>query len=279
MLDRRTFLTAFLAMRGTARSEDLPNTHNMMLVGEGTAFLSHLPMFRMDNSVPELNDLKTEYTSPHRFQVVLEAVFTRGGKDVTPTYFIDRKSNPKVNMYTVRPEEFVLSRLFTPDAQNPALRSFPATVFRGHLERRPNRRILQDVTVEVKRVIHARQFDPKGIKPAALEYILFGRGADLFASHFIGKPPDFDQIVSVTLDHDRPTDEQLGHGVRMTLASRKNTAAQRLRPAEKAQAEIRIGGSPVRAQIQAVREFYFEEGELLSPPTFSSTTEERKAGF
>ena len=145
MFDRRTFLMTFLAMRRMGFSEDLPNTHNMMLVGEGAAFLSHLPMFRRDESVPELNDAKTEYTSPHRFQVILEAVFTREGKDVTATYFSDREKNPKVNMYTVEPAEFVLSRLFTPDSPNPTLRSFRGTVFRGHLERQPNQRILPDV--------------------------------------------------------------------------------------------------------------------------------------
>ena len=279
MFDRRTFLMTFLAMRRMGLSEDLPNTHNMMLVGEGAAFLSHLPMFRMDESVPELNDAKTEYTSPHRFQVILEAAFTREGKDVTATYLSDREKNPKVNMYTVEPAEFVLSRLFTPDSQNPTLRSFRGTVFRGHLERQPNHRILTDVTVEVKRVIHARQFDPTGVKPAVLEYILFGKDTDLFAAHFIAKPPDFDQIVSVALDGDKPTDEQLGRGVRMSLASRKNTAAERLRPTEKAQAEMSVGASPVRAEIQALREFYFEEGELRSPPTFSTTAKERKAGF
>jgi hypothetical protein len=31
--------------------------------------------------------------------------------------------------------------------------------------------------------------------------------------------------------------------------------------------------------IQAVREFYFEEGELMMPATFDDTAEERKSGF
>ena len=126
MFDRRTFLMTFLAMRRMGLSEDLPNTHNMMLVGEGAAFLSHLPMFRRDESVPELNDAKTAYTSPHRFQVILEAVFTREGKDVTATYFSDREKNPKVNMYTVEPAEFVLSRPLPPIRQTQRYARFGA---------------------------------------------------------------------------------------------------------------------------------------------------------
>ena len=35
----------------------------------------------------------------------------------------------------------------------------------------------------------------------------------------------------------------------------------------------------VDIEIRALREFYFEEGELFVPPTFDSTPEESKAGF
>ena len=38
-------------------------------------------------------------------------------------------------MYTLSPKDFILSRLFTPDARRPMLNTFTATVFRGHLER------------------------------------------------------------------------------------------------------------------------------------------------
>ena len=48
---------------------DNPATHNMLLVGERTAYLSHLPMF------VELNEDKTDFSTPHRYQVILEAAF------------------------------------------------------------------------------------------------------------------------------------------------------------------------------------------------------------
>ena len=37
--------------------------------------------------------------------------------------------------------------------------------------------------------------------------------------------------------------------------------------------------SGTKVTIQALREFYFEEGELQMPPTFDPTPEEVKAGF
>jgi hypothetical protein len=44
----------------------------MLLVGEQSAFLSHLPKF--DGT----NEAGSEFTSPHRFQVILQASFSRG---------------------------------------------------------------------------------------------------------------------------------------------------------------------------------------------------------
>lgn len=58
------------ALAGGAATEDSPNIHNMLVVGNETVFLSHLPMFK------GLNEQATDYTSPHRYQVILEVNFT-----------------------------------------------------------------------------------------------------------------------------------------------------------------------------------------------------------
>src|SRR2546427_592718 len=77
------------------------------------------------------------------------------------------------------------------------LRSFKANIYRGHFERfstqraKEAARIAQHVDVNVTRVIHFRKFDPTAVKPAQLEYLLFGKGTELFLAHVITKPPDF----------------------------------------------------------------------------------------
>jgi hypothetical protein len=138
--------------------EDAPNTHNMLVVGTEAVFLSHLPMF------DGLNEGKSDYTSPHRYQVILEARFSLGGKDLTAVYSEDRKNHPKTKMYTLSPTaEFVLAKLFTPDAQKPELSSFRATVFRGHLERRGKPiNGLKDIVVTVKQVITCAKVRARG---------------------------------------------------------------------------------------------------------------------
>lgn len=254
--------------------EDAPNTHNMMVVGEQTIFLSHPPMF------DDLNRAKTDYTSPHRYQVIVETDFVKNGKSLRESYAKDRRSNPSVRMYTLNPKEFVLPRLFA--TTPPLVRSFRAKVFRDHLER-GGRVIsgLESVTVNVKRIVHAHKFDPTAARPEALEYLLFGKGTELFLAHRIVKPPEFDQLLSVMITGRTFTDEQLSQGLRVSVSGKANTAPTRLKEEETADATVTIPSesSAVNVKLRGVREFYFEEGELLIPPTFDQTPEEKKAGF
>jgi hypothetical protein len=229
-----------------------------------------------------MNLSKTDFTSPHRYQVILEVVFTQDGKSVQDVYAEDRRKNPHVKMYTLSPERFVLSRLFTPDPQQPMLNTFRAMVFRGHLERGGQQiEGLANVLVHVKKVIHARKFDPTADKPDKLTYLLFGRGQELFLAHRITKPPDFDHILSVEVNDHQLTDEDLNRGVELVFLDRENVASQRLKEKEVVSGRGHMTGAHqfVPLRIQAGVEFYFEEGELFILPTFEPTPEEKKAGF
>jgi hypothetical protein len=285
-VDRRQFLKqagcAACAMSGVALAvgataafaEDPPNVHNMLVVGEQTIFLSHLPMFE------GLNSTKAAFRSAHRYQVILEAQFTQAGKDVSELYLKDRQAHPETPIYTLMPSQFVVSRLFTPK-DKPRLREFTAEVTRGHLERPGHQTIagLEETLVKATRVVHGGQFEPKSKKPAQLEYILFGKGPELFLAHAISGPPDFDHVLSVKLEGHELGPDDLTREVRVVVPDRKNVSAERLREAQQTPATIRIGGaesSASKVQLVAGREFYFEEGELLVPPTFEPTPEEKK---
>jgi hypothetical protein len=237
-----------------------------------------------------VNENGTDYTSPHRYQVILQATFHRvsaqrrdSGLDVTSAYTKDRDSNPSVKMYTLSPEDFILSRVFTPVDQ-PALRSFKATVFRGHLERGGEPIGENPITVHVDKIVYAKKFDPTAQKPQQLTYILFGDEHGLFLAHLIGNPPDFDQILSVKLMGRQLTATELDHGVEIVVEGRGNTPLERLKPGQQPQRARAEFLSPTRAlpfevQVQPDVEYYFEEGELATPPTFDQTDEERRSGF
>ena len=256
---------------------DDPATHNMMIVGVKTAYISHLPMF------DGVSDDGTEFTSPHRRQVILEATFTQAGRDLTQTYLKDRLSHPKEKMYTLQPAEFVLGRV---DPTGEALKKFKGdAVFRGHLERGGRvivgRKDVSSFDVNVKNVVHFHKFDPKGTKPEHLEYILFGKGAELYLAHFISLPDDFDQIVSVKIPGHGLTDAQLSKGMHVIFADRENTAIARMKEKQTASGQLQLpdAATPKTLSVEVVREFYFEEGELAGNPTFDATPEETKSGF
>ena len=283
-LNRRQFLQTAVGALAVARVaypagqearalEDPPNTHNMLVVGGQTVFLSHLPMFDGPNQA------KTGFRSPHRYQLILEATFNRQGTSVSDLYFKDRQANPGTRIYTLNPDEFVITRAFMP-REKPAVTTFNAVVFRGHLEQGgkpiPG---LEKTSVSVTRVVHGRMFDPMAKKPAELEYILFGKGTELFLAHTIVVPPDFDQCLSVTVSGDRAlTAKDLTQDLRVVVPARKNVAADRLREKQKVEATLQIGptGAATKVQLETGTQFYFEEGELRVPPTFAPTAEEKK---
>jgi hypothetical protein len=255
---RRTFLKSGLAallgarywqpMAEAMRQGDHPSVHGMLVVGQETVFLSHLPIFG----------------SPHDYQVIIEGTFTKPGSNPQADYFNDRKRT-SAKLYTVEPRPFVLTDL---SAKTP-LRSFKVDLYRGHFERfRTERakeaaRIGQDVDVNVTRVIHFQKFDPKAASMPRLEYFLFGKGNEIFAAHLITKPPDFDQIVSVTPTGQKFSDADLGRGAPIVISGKANTATQRLRPKQVATAQLKTAGSSgATFKLQPNVEFYLEQDEL-----------------
>ena len=242
--------------------------HNMMVVGDKSLYLSHLPMFM----------------APHNFQVILEATLTSGGKSVQHLYSHDRQQNPQTKMYTLMQEEsFKLTSLFNPTP--PERNSFKGTILRGHLERGGEEiNGLVKVDVNVKRVIYAAKLARDSFKPENLTYLLFGSPQELFLAHLIGTPPDFDQILRVRMNR-AFTEEELKRGVRVEILDRKNEASRRIKEKEKVSGQGHVTGAHqfLQLEIQADVEFYFEEGELssrrMTDEMFDPTPEERSAGF
>jgi hypothetical protein len=242
-------------------------THNMMLVGQRSAFLSHLPMFH----------------SEHRFQAILEVSFNKSRKSVLAGYTQDRARNPDVKMYTVEPaEQFVLARLWEPGNQPVKRKAFAGAVYRGHLERGGKKVSgLATVDVRVKRVVYARELRPDDPRNTELKYILFGTSRKLYVAHQLSQAPDFDQILGVELEGHQFSASDLKRGVILMVAEHENVPGQRIKEGETVGVEGIIGGDdqalPLR--LKAIRELYFEEGELGQSPDFEQTAAEREAGF
>ncbi len=238
--------------------------HNMAVFGRSTVFLSHLPMFM----------------APHDAQLVLRVTLEGSDGSLAETWSKERDDHPEERLYTVFPEKFALSSLYTPDP--PSRGSFTGTFFRGHLERGGEQiDALTGVDVRVDEVVYAQRFGPMS-KPDDLTYFLVGQGDERFLVHTISQPPDFDQILSVRLVGPSPDEEAIRTGVQVVLPGRPNTAEQRIKDGGAAMARGHVTGAHefLHLEIAEAREIYFEEGELSSSRgAFEPTPLEVEAGF
>ena len=234
----------------------------MLIVGQQNVYLSHLPMFQQSGKP----------LMPHRFQAILEVAFAK-----QEVYTKDRQAHP-ATIYMLNPDPFVLPSLAV---TNP-IRSITAKkIVRGHLERDGNVAILRDSDVTVKQVVHFREFDPKAVRPSQLEYLLFGKGQELFLAHLIMGPPDFDQVLAVKAGGHEFDDKDLAKGVQIAFPGTKNSPSGRLKAKQQIEGQLVSANQPAtqRVKVEVVGELYFEEGELRVPGEFKSTAEEKKAGF
>ncbi|QNK64447.1 hypothetical protein H7F33_08205 [Pedobacter sp. PAMC26386] len=157
----------------TTHYPDKPSTHGMMLMGTEVIYASHLPMFH----------------SPHDYQIISILELT---KEAQERYIQDRKSHPDELIYTIEPETLVL-----PEMMNHS-KVFKANIYRGHFER-GGTKFLENIPVRIKQIIYYKQFDKNGIKPANLQYLLFGNDKEQFLVHRISSKPDFDENIAVQL--------------------------------------------------------------------------------
>jgi hypothetical protein len=252
--------------------------HNMMVFGERSVFLSHLPMFV--GLCPDRAHFETE----HRFQFIVEATFEqpRTQRDVTELYKQDRKQHRDIRMYSLGPQQhFALAEIFMPPGSGEPRRSFRADVHRGHLERPPEDIIkgLGGIDVRIKRVVHAHEFRPDHARPENLEYLLLGTPGELFLVHRIVAPGDFDQILPVRVTDQQFSDADLRQAVRVVVPGRPNASSSRLRGGQNATAQLmRADSQAQKITLQPLREIYFEESELAMPPA-EDTQEEHDSGF
>ena len=124
-------------------SEEHPiDFHGMLVVGEETVYLSHLPMFDHPN---------------HDIQAILEVTFTNEGSDPQATYANDRKET-QTRTYTLAPEKFFLPDLASTDPAHPPRRSFRGRILQGDF--RAGAKEIATAVVNVVNIVHCRKFDP-----------------------------------------------------------------------------------------------------------------------
>jgi hypothetical protein len=260
--------------------QEKPGFHGMVLFGEQTAYLSHLPMFM----------------SPHDYQAIFEVTLSKEGADPLAAYVKDCRENmerphPGSRMYGFQPiidlkdkdpltDPFVLADLVTPaDPRNPGsprLRSaFKGNIYRGHFEsfhehEKEGPKILGDVVAHVTDAVVFRRFDPHAQKPTQLEYLLFGKADELFLAHVITRPADFDQILGVQVEGHQFTDDELRRGVLVTCPGREDSMERKIDEQEEVTGQVQVpaqrpdGPHSAAVKLKAGIQWYFESDDLAS---------------
>ncbi|HVH47752.1 MAG TPA: hypothetical protein VM925_35695 [Labilithrix sp.] len=174
-------------------------SHGMVLAGTpAEAFLSHIPMFQ----------------TPHDVQLVIAGKLDAdAGADLPGTF--------SGELFTFLPDRISLDALRTG-----SLRELRGTIFLGNFES-GGRPVASRVRFTVTRVVHEHVLDPAA-KQAKLTYLVFGSRARSFAVHRIAGRPGFDEVLSVELGGDVPTDDELAAGVEAQVPASDDDAANRL---------------------------------------------------
>lgn len=233
-----TIAAPALRAEDTVGTED-PDFHGMLVIGTGTIYISHLPIFVL----------------PHRYQGLWEVSF---GDEADHKYREARRRPENAGrIFTLAPgKDFRLPELST------SRDSFPADVYAGHFER-GGKVLLENVTVTLKQRIHWHPFRNRHTRSEQLSYLLFGEGDERYISHWITVAPSYHQILAVTVD--APNVEST-RGVQVVLPDRSD--GDRLKAGESVAGLAIIDGDPEQPirvrpiELRVDSEYYLEQGEL-----------------
>lgn len=226
---------------------DQPSVHGMLVLGDGPVYLSHLPMFH----------------GPHDYQVLLEVQLVKDGSDPTSLYAQDRRVTGE-KVYTLVPEAFSLPELFGPTNGLPQRTSFKAKVYRGHFER-GGVQFLSGLTVQVKRVVHAKKFDRNPTALPHSKYFVFGNAGELFGAHVVNKKPDFDHLIALRISSGILSEvqaEAVRAGVVVDLPSVANDASAAPAEGDSLEGTIDLGQGQQPLNLEVLTSYYLETGDL-----------------
>jgi hypothetical protein len=111
-------------------------------------------------------------------------------------------------------------------------------------------------------VVFVKKLLPVSSPPDHLEYVLFGKGRELFLAHRISRKGDFDQVVSAAIQGPQFSDDELRKGIPVQFAGKADTAEQRLSKGTTASGTARVSGKSVAVEVEPQVEIYMSERDL-----------------
>lgn len=226
--------------------------HGQLLFGESSVYLGHLP-FLLDNPLRH----------PHNFQVLLRVAFT---DESDRAAYLDRRATAPEALFTAVPDPFDqddLKRIREEGLQGESLGE--VALFDEHFENRPEPSPFLVADLALEEVVAFRELDPKGEVGDMLSYLILDDGVEAYLVHYLTSPPDFDQVLKVSLapDFSGAPRKSLDGGI-LTLNDTENAEAERLAFGDELSCSAHDGTRmmPFDVTVTVEREVYCEAGEL-----------------
>jgi hypothetical protein len=227
-------------------------SHGQLLFGEEAVYLYHLPFLLDDPG-----------RHPHNFQVLMRVSFVDAADE--QVYLERRKQMPEA-LFTALPGPFDQDRLeeiFVEGATGRALG--PVELFDEHFENRPRPEPFVTAEMVIDEVVQFSELLPAGETAEELRYLIVEGEEEAFLVHELSAPPDFDQVLTISLAHDASAvaNPSLNGGV-LRMVDAANTEHGRLAVGQTMSCAAHDGTRrPIQDVIVAIeREVYCEAGEL-----------------
>lgn len=203
------------------KSEEMEQ-HAFLMLGKQSLFGCHMTMFDHEG---------------HCYQMVLRVTLP----DAAMKKYRDALGTSRPVPGGALPETLFLAnsakdRFSIPQLQSGRRRSFLADIYQGVPARQKNEGwpwsqkdpadadkhrtpylLVEDIVVEVDRVVFARHFDFGLERPRKLTYVLFGEGDEAHMTNYQIKDPDFDHVLSLESPPGWLPESKLGAGIQVTF--------------------------------------------------------------
>lgn len=170
----KLFIAIFIASLSIVSHADPKAVHGMVVFGDETTYVSHLPMFH----------------NPHDYQFVAEVQMNSAPRSYTMDYYQDAKEEGET-LFTIAPMAFDLSKMVSGE-----ITMMVATLYAGHFEK--GGKPLGPVEIKIKQQIISEKLENLPAQTQFKDYVVFGKEGEYFAVHHIQEKPSFDFIAKVT---------------------------------------------------------------------------------
>ena len=227
---------------------DRPATHNFFMFGSKTLYVSHMPMFTVEE---------------HMYQVILRVTLPDA---VMRGYRAHQGPGRKPWNLVNSERQYTL-----PQLKAGTLTSFKVDVYEDYSNANAEpvgSPFAEDVPLTVNEVVHFRHFNFNVARPQHLTYLLFGRNGEAHLEHYIARDPDFQHIVTLKSVPAWLSPDQLAAGAEICLADVLSPgAAMCTSPLTRKSYPVLFEGRPdARAtlDLNGASSVWFSEGNLLN---------------